>query len=332
MPPLKTNQQQVRCIGPSSPIAMLRYESQRHAPELRSPPSFPRIKTEIITTRVREINSPVRSTNSWTPESWRSMDVARAVEYSDTEALNDAYSYLKRLPPLISHSEIEQIYIKLYHVAIGCEFVIQGDDCAESFHDVQYDIIKRKEALGKTYAKPRPKTFEILPSDEKLGYFYSAASQNTIRHVPDLPLFIFCSDYDHYNLSATTIWLGERTRQLDGAHFEYARGLRNPVGVKIGPSVTTTGVVALLNALAPGRAQHGKITIIALQLSGHIPIWMNGPCHANTFTTSKGVKTRRVEDMLVKLQETYIAHRSLESHLGGIHIEQTGDDVMECID
>ncbi|KAL3963391.1 hypothetical protein ACCO45_000395 [Purpureocillium lilacinum] len=154
---------------------------------------------------------------------------------------------------------------------------------------------------------------------------------------------------DHYNLSATTIWLGERTRQRDGAHVEYARGLRNPVGVKIGPTATPAEVVALLSVLAPDQMQHGKITIItrmghgkvvtvlapiirAVQLSGHVPIWMCDPCHGNTIVTQSGIKTRRARDMLLELQETYLAHRSLGSHLGGIHLEQTGDDVTECLD
>jgi 3-deoxy-7-phosphoheptulonate synthase len=203
-----------------------------------------------------------------------------------------------------------------------------------------------------------------------LGYFYAAATQNSIRHATGLAnsvpgkAFNKCHLYtshealhlpyesalthESYNLSATSIWLGERTRQLDGAHVEYARGLRNPIGVKIGPTATAADVIALLDTLAPDTAQYGKVTIItrmghgrvgqvlpaiirAVQLSGHLPIWMCDPCHGNTFTTPDGIKTRRVEDLLAELEETYAAHRSLGSHLGGIHLEQTGDDVTECL-
>ncbi|PNY24587.1 Class II DAHP synthetase family protein, partial [Tolypocladium capitatum] len=216
-----------------------------------------------------------------------------------------------------------------------------------------------------------PSDREPNPNRLLLGYFYAATSQNTIRNLPcpsgsvagrrnnKSPLYTSHEALhlpyessltrDHYNLSATTIWLGERTRQRDGAHVEYARGLRNPVGVKIGPTATAAEVVAILQVLSPHRINHGKITIItrmghacvkvvlpeiirAVQLSGHVPIWMSDPCHGNTFTTSTGVKTRRVQDMLAELQETYLAHRSLGSHLGGIHLEQTGDDVSECMD
>ncbi|KAK4120361.1 3-deoxy-D-arabino-heptulosonate 7-phosphate synthase [Parathielavia appendiculata] len=204
-----------------------------------------------------------------------------------------------------------------------------------------------------------------------LGYMYSAAAQSMLRRMP-LPLTSHASDgkqvefslftshealnlpyeasltHNRYNLSASTIWLGERTRQLDGAHVEYARGLRNPVGVKIGPNATPEDVVALLNVLAD-RAAVGKVTLItrigrgraptvlppiidAVRRSGHIPLWMSDPCHGNTFSTPSGIKTRRVQDMLAELQETYTVHQACGSFLGGVHIEQTGDNVTECLD
>lgn len=382
-------------------------------PELRLPIEFQKSHAPITTT-VQEINPVTKFSGPWTPDSWRSKPAAQAVEYSDFEALHETCSYLRQLPPLVSHSEIEEARGQFYHVALGRAFIVQGGDCAESFHDVQHDIIRRKvqllhrqsqiieKALGKPtipigriagqYAKPRSNPFEVLANGEVvhafkghivnsedlserkpdpkrllLGYFYAAATQNTIRHIAGTwnPLDSKANLYtshealhlpyesaltqESYNLSATTIWLGERTRQLGGAHVEYARGLRNPIGVKIGPTATPGDVVALLNVLAPDRAQYGKVTIItrmghakarkilpaiirAVQLSGHVPIWMCDPCHGNTFATPNGVKTRRVEDMLTELRETYVAHRNLGSHLGGIHLEQTGDDVTECLD
>ncbi|KAL7811022.1 DAHP synthetase [Trichoderma aethiopicum] len=384
------------------------------------PTTFSKVKPAVTET-IREITPPTDHLDTWSPDSWRTKRAAQAVEYADKDALEETCAYLRQLPPLVNPSEIEQARAQLYHVALGRAFVIQGGDCAESFHDIKYDVIKKKvellrrqseileEALGMTviplgriagqYAKPRSNPFETLPSGEKihafrghnvnsedpnrrqpdpnrllLGYFYAAASQNTIRHVSTHnssssgaagktpgKSFLYTSHEalhlpyesaltrDRYNLSATTIWLGERTRQLDGAHVEYARGLRNPIGVKVGPTATADEVVAILNALSPDRSQCGKITIItrmgcgkvrsvlppiirAVQLSGHVPIWMSDPCHGNTFATSKGVKTRRAEDLLQELKETYIAHRSLGSRLGGIHLEQTGEDVTECLD
>lgn len=386
---------------------------QEQIPEFRLPIESQKGYTTIATA-VREINPINNFPGPWTPDSWRSKPAAQAVEYSDSKGLLETCSYLQQLPPLVSHSEIEEARGQFYHVALGRAFVIQGGDCAESFHDVQHDIIRRKvqllhrqsqiieEALGKPtipigriagqYAKPRSNPFEVLAGGEVvhafkghivnsedlserkpdpkrllLGYFYAAATQNTIRHVagPSSPLssktglytshealhlpYESAMTHDSYNLSATTVWLGERTRQLGGAHVEYARGLRNPIGVKIGPTATPADVVALLNILAPDTTQYGKVTIItrmghekarkvlpalirAVQLSGHVPIWMCDPCHGNTFATPTGVKTRRVEDMLTELRETYVAHRNLGSHLGGIHLEQTGGDVTECLD
>ncbi|KAF4333984.1 DAHP synthetase [Fusarium beomiforme] len=355
-----------------------------------------------------------KSVEPWRPDSWRSKSAAQAVEYDDPEALRETCTYLAQLPPLVSRSEIEKARVRLYHIAMGRGFIIQGGDCAESFHEVQHDVIHGKvellyqqcqifeDIVGKPaipigriagqYAKPRSNPFEVLPNGEivhafkghnvnsenlqerkpdpkrlLLGYFYASATQNTIRHILSPPgqTLNKCHLYtshealhlpyesaltnDSYNLSATTVWLGERTRQLDGAHVEYVRGLRNPIGVKIGPTATVADVVALLNTLSPDTAQCGKVTIItrmghskvrkvlpaiirAVQLSGHVPIWMCDPCHGNTFATSSGIKTRKVDDMLKELQETYIAHKNLGSHLGGIHLEQTGSDVTECLD
>ncbi|KAL4783844.1 hypothetical protein BJX76DRAFT_357629 [Aspergillus varians] len=342
----------------------------------------------------------------WTLDSWRSKPAAQAVEYDDPETLRQACDTLRYLPPLVSVDEVERARYEFYDVAVGKAFIIQAGDCAESFLDVRYDVIRRKvellhqqsrlleAALNKPvlrlgriagqYAKPRSNPLETLPSGEVVhafrghiinsedesdrtpdatrllaGYFHAAVSHNTIRHLPTgmiytshealhLPYEAALSR-DDYNLSATTIWLGERTRQLNGAHVEYARGLRNPVGVKLGPSTTAADVVAILDVLSPNRAPAGKVTLItrfghgrvrsvlpalirAVQLSGHVPIWMSDPCHGNTWTTASGHKTRRADDMLKELKDTYSVHAELGSHLGGIHLEQTGDSVTECLD
>lgn len=153
-----------------------------------------------------------------------------------------------------------------------------------------------------------------------------------------------------YNTSATLLWVGARTAQPDGAHVEYVRGLRNPLGVKVGPTTDAGELVRTLDALCPDRrAPWGRVALItrlgaarvaerlpalvrAVQLSGHMPVWLCDPCHANTETTAAGYKTRRVGAMLRELQETYAVHRRLRSRLGGIHLEQTGRLVTECLD
>lgn len=153
-----------------------------------------------------------------------------------------------------------------------------------------------------------------------------------------------------YNTSATFLWIGARTADLNGAHVEYVRGLRNPIGVKIGPSTSPESLVKMLDILCPDKvASWGRVVLItrlgatkvaqllpsmirAVQLSGHMPVWLCDPCHGNTETTVNGHKTRQLGTMLQELQETYIVHRDLNNHLGGIHLEQTGQMVTECMD
>ncbi|KAI9785435.1 MAG: hypothetical protein M1816_000404 [Peltula sp. TS41687] len=150
-----------------------------------------------------------------------------------------------------------------------------------------------------------------------------------------------------YNTSAEFLWIGERTRSIDGAHVEYLRGLRNPIGVKIGPSMDPDTLIALLDVLNPSRNDTTTTTLItrlgacnvdialpklisAVQASGHNPLWMCDPCHGNTITTSRGVKTRILETILADITQTWIIHQRCNSHLGGLHLEQTGEDVTEC--
>lgn len=152
-----------------------------------------------------------------------------------------------------------------------------------------------------------------------------------------------------YDLSAHFLWIGERTRQLDGAHVEFFRGLANPIGVKVGPTTKPEELVALLDALNPAR-EVGKVTIItrfgarkvatvlphlikAVQdagLSG-IVVWACDPMHGNTFAVEGGLKTRAFDDILEELTSTFNIHRSLDSFLGGIHFELTGEHVTECV-
>lgn len=156
--------------------------------------------------------------------------------------------------------------------------------------------------------------------------------------------------HNNYNTSASFIWVGERTRQLDGGHLEYIRGLRNPLGIKVGPGMTGKELVELLNVINPNpsnTANIGHVTIItrlgvdnvdrvlpsliqAVAEAGHRPVWMCDPCHGNTQTVS-GIKTRCVDRMLAEVVRTYDTHRRGGSFMGGLHLEQTGEEVTECL-
>ncbi len=151
----------------------------------------------------------------------------------------------------------------------------------------------------------------------------------------------------HFNLGSHTLWVGERTRQLDGAHIEYLRGIRNPLGVKVGPSATPEHLVDLLGRLDPGR-EPGRITLIprfgatqiraalppllkAVQATDHPVLWSCDPMHGNGTESATGLKTRDFASILSELKQTFEIHRSHGSHLGGVHIELTGDAVTECL-
>ena len=149
-----------------------------------------------------------------------------------------------------------------------------------------------------------------------------------------------------YNLSAHFPWIGMRTAQLDGAHVEFHRGILNPLGIKIGPAMTTEWLIGLLDALDPQR-KPGRITLIhrmgagqvasklpplveAVRRAGREVLWICDPMHGNTETTAAGIKTRRFDRIVDELEQSFALHAGLGSRLGGVHIELTGENVTEC--
>ena len=150
-----------------------------------------------------------------------------------------------------------------------------------------------------------------------------------------------------YDVSGHFIWIGERTRQLDGAHVDFASKVRNPIGVKLGPKTTVEEALALVNTLNPDR-EPGRLTFITRMGAGKIRevlpalvegvtksgaqvLWVCDPMHGNTFETKNGYKTRQFEDVLDEVRGFFEVHKKLGTHPGGIHIELTGDDVTECL-
>jgi 3-deoxy-7-phosphoheptulonate synthase len=150
-----------------------------------------------------------------------------------------------------------------------------------------------------------------------------------------------------YDTSAHFPWIGERTRALDGAHVEFFRHVRNPVGVKLGPSTTPQDALALVDRLNPGN-EPGRLTFITrmgasairtglppvvekVTASGAQVAWVCDPMHGNTIEAPGGRKTRHVEDILAEVTGFFEVHHALGTHPGGIHIEFTGDDVTECL-
>jgi 3-deoxy-7-phosphoheptulonate synthase len=150
-----------------------------------------------------------------------------------------------------------------------------------------------------------------------------------------------------YNLSTHLPWVGMRTADLDGAHVEYCRGIRNPVAVKVGPVMTPTWLQGLLDVLhpddEPGRltlihrlgaehvAEHLPPLIETVQASGKTVLWCCDPMHGNTRITSSGVKTRSFDHILSEIEQSFEIHHRLGTYLGGVHFELTGENVTECI-
>ena len=150
-----------------------------------------------------------------------------------------------------------------------------------------------------------------------------------------------------YDVSGHFVWIGERTRQLDGAHVEFASRIRNPIGIKLGPTTTADDVLAFADRLDPDR-EPGRLTFVTRMgagqvrdvlppliekavSSGLVASWICDPMHGNTYEAPSGHKTRRFDDVVDEVRGFFEVHRALGTHPGGVHVELTGEDVTECV-
>jgi len=150
-----------------------------------------------------------------------------------------------------------------------------------------------------------------------------------------------------YDVSGHFIWIGERTRQLDGAHVDFASKVRNPIGIKLGPTSTVDDALRLIDKIDPNR-EPGRITFITRMGAGKIRenlpalidgvtksgakvLWVCDPMHGNTYEAPTGYKTRKFDDVMDEVKGFFEVHKALGTHPGGVHIELTGDDVTECV-
>ena len=152
---------------------------------------------------------------------------------------------------------------------------------------------------------------------------------------------------ENHDTSAHFVWIGDRTRQLDGGHVEFCRGIENPIGIKCGPTLKAEDLINLCNKINP-KNEKGKITLIsrfgADNVSKHLPkliraikkeglnvIWSCDPCHGNTIKATTGFKTRPFNSVLKEVKNVFSCHQSEGTYAGGLHIEMTGQNVTECI-
>jgi 3-deoxy-7-phosphoheptulonate synthase len=143
------------------------------------------------------------------------------------------------------------------------------------------------------------------------------------------------------------LWIGDRTRQLDHAHVDYLRGIKNPIGVKIGPSMSPDEMLKLIDLLNP-QNEAGRLTLIArfgaekvgkhlpqlinaVKREGKVVVWACDPMHGNTIKAANGYKTRPFDLILKEVESFFEIHRSEGTHAGGIHVEMTGQNVTECV-
>ena len=183
---------------------------------------------------------------------------------------------------------------------------------------------------------PQIKETSVYTSHEALllGYEQALTRQDSITQ-------------DWYDCSAHMLWIGDRTRQPDHAHVEFLRGIKNPLGIKIGPTTQEEDLIRLLDTLNPTNLP-GRITLIArmgaqqiteklaplvrlIQQEGRQVVWSSDPMHGNTITASNGYKTRSVDAILAEIKGFFDVHRAEGSHAGGVHLEMTGHNVTECI-
>ena len=151
---------------------------------------------------------------------------------------------------------------------------------------------------------------------------------------------------DWYDVSAHLLWVGDRTRQLDGAHVEFVRGIKNPVGLKCGPSLDGDDLIRLIDRLNPDN-EPGRLTLITrmgadkvadglpplvrrVQREGRTVVWACDPMHGNTIKSASGYKTRPFERILAEVRGFFDVHRAEGTYPGGVHFELTGEDVTEC--
>ena len=152
---------------------------------------------------------------------------------------------------------------------------------------------------------------------------------------------------DWYDCSAHMVWIGDRTRQPDGGHIEFCRGIKNPLGLKCGPSLPVDDLLRLIDILNPAN-EPGRLTLIArmghdkvekhlppliraVEREGHKVVWSSDPMHGNTIKSSTGYKTRPVDQILTEVRRFFDVHQAEGTYAGGVHFEMTGQDVTECI-
>jgi 3-deoxy-7-phosphoheptulonate synthase len=231
-------------------------------------------------------------------------------------------------------------YADLHRVHGWTQGFVANSPAGERFRDIADRIAEAltfMEACGiRSDQTPQISEAEIYTSHEALLLPYEQALTR-----------VDSTTGDWYDCSAHMVWIGERTRQLDGAHVEFCRGVKNPIGMKVGPTVEGDDLIRLIDVLNPEN-EPGRLTLISrmgheklaerlppllrrVAREGRYVAWSCDPMHGNTIKSSTGYKTRPFDRILAEVRGFMAAHRAEGTHAGGVHFEMTGQNVTECI-
>jgi 3-deoxy-7-phosphoheptulonate synthase len=231
-------------------------------------------------------------------------------------------------------------YADLHRVHGWTQGFVANSPAGERFRDIADRIAEAltfMEACGiRSDQTPQISEAELYTSHEALLLPYEQALTR-----------VDSTSGDWYDCSAHMVWIGERTRQLDGAHLEFCRGIKNPIGMKVGPTVEGDELIRLVDLLNPEN-EPGRLTLISRmghdKLAERLPslvrrvaregrhvVWSCDPMHGNTIKSSTGYKTRPFDRILAEVRGFMAVHRAEGTHAGGVHFEMTGQNVTECI-
>ena len=230
-------------------------------------------------------------------------------------------------------------YADLHHDSRWTLDFVRGNPLAERYQELTQRL---EQALAFMVAAGI--TSENSPQIREADFFTS--HESLLLPYEQVLTRVDSTTGDWYDVSAHFLWIGDRTRQPDGAHVEFLRGVKNPIGIKCGPSLSTDDLLQLLDILNPenepgritliSRMGHGKIgkdlpkLIRTVKNEGRTVTWSCDPMHSNTQTSSTGYKTREFGNILTEVKNFFAVHHAEGTHAGGVHLELTGQNVTEC--
>lgn len=269
-------------------------------------------------------------------------DLVNAIDFTaearipDPDRLLKAHAYSAMTMNFV-RSLVDGGFADVHHTEYWDLSWVEHSPLAEEFH-------KLTESLGKSLRFMETITGRDVGSLRRVDFFTSHEAlhlhyeQAQTRQVP--------RQWGWFNLGTHFPWIGMRTAALDGAHVEYFRGIRNPIGIKVGPGIDRDWLQGLLETLNPKR-EAGRMVLIhrmgeshiedklpglieAVKESGSPVLWVSDPMHGNTESTGDGIKTRRFRKIMSEMELAFDIHQSQGSVLGGVHLELTGENVTEC--